>query len=153
MTKFTVFGATTAHEAETGARFNGRLTFVFALATPVTMLGVIMLGVLVLGAADARAGVKARFADPDPASNPSVQVVALESQNRLVGAEDLSDERAKGFTPGTLSAPGDDSKVAVILWDDAWSELQRRARSATAAAAAGSNAGTSIAGSSGAGSN
>jgi len=144
MTKITVFGAKTIHSAKTGGRLSGSLTFVFAFAAPL-----IALGVIALGAADARAGVKARFADPSPA----VQVAALESQNRLVAAEDLSDERAKGLTPDALSAPGDDSKVAVILWDDAWSELQRRARSATAAAAPGSNAGTSIAGSSGAGSN
>lgn len=127
MTKFTVFGATT--------------------------IPMIMLGVMALGAVDARAGVKAQFAEPGPASSRAVQIASLESQNRLVGAAYLSDQRAKGFTPDTLSAPGDDSKVAVILWDDAWSELQRRARSATAAAAPGSNTGTSIAGSSGAGSN
>ena len=129
MSKFTVFGAKTI---------------------PMVMLGpIVMLGVIALGAVDAHAGVKAQFADP----NSPVQVASLEAQNRLVGAEDLSDERAKGFTPGTLSAPDGNSKVAVILWDDAWSELQRRARSATAAAVAGSNTGTSIAGSSGAGSN
>jgi len=105
--------------------------------------------VLLLGAASASAGVKANFTDP----GSPVQVAALESQNQIVGTEDLSDERAKGYTPGMLSAPGSDSKVAVILWDDAWSELQRRARSASAAVAAGSNARSNIAGSSGGRSN
>ena len=123
------------YDAKMGRRFSGRLTLGFGAVTAVFLLGM----------ANASAGVKTDFADP----NSSIQVAALESQKRLVGIEDLSNERAKGFTPGTLSAPGDDSKVAVILWDDAWSELQRRARSASAAAAVGSNAETSIAGSSG----
>ncbi len=133
MSMFTVFGAKKA-----GWR-DSYLPVVFALTA----------AVILLGTADARADVKARFANPDAAA----QVAAIEPQKRLVGAADLSDERAKGLTPDTLSAPGGDSKVAVILWDDAWSELQRRARSASAATAAGSNVGTSIAGSSGGSSN
>jgi len=133
MTKFTVY------DAKTWGRLSGRLTLVFGFTAAVFAYGV----------TEARADGKALFFDP----NSSVQVAVLTSHGQVVGSEDLSHERAKGFTPGTLSAPGDDSKVAVILWDDAWSELQRRARSASAASTVGSNAGTSIAGSSGAGSN
>jgi len=133
MTKFKVYGA------KTKGRFKGRLTIGFGLTA----------AVLLLGMANANAGVKSDFADP----GSSVQVAALESQERLVGTEDLSRERAKGITHGALPAPGEASKVAVILWDDAWSELQRRARSASAATEAGSNVGTSIAGSYGGHSN
>ena len=126
-------------DAKMRGRFSGRLTLGFGAVTAVFLLGM----------ANANAGVKTDFANP----NSSIQVAALESQKQPVGVEDLSNERAMGLTPGTLSAPGDDSKVAVILWDDAWSELQRRARSASAATSAGSNAGTNIAGSSGGSSN
>jgi hypothetical protein len=115
------------------------LTLVFGLAA----------AVFVYGMAEARADGKVRFSK----SNASIQIAALESHKNVVDAEDLSHQRAMGLTPGTLSAPSDDSKVAVILWDDAWSELQRRVRSASTAAAAGPNAGTSIAGSSGTASN
>lgn len=133
MTKFTVY------DAKTWGRLGGRLTLVFGLAAAVFAYGV----------TEARAEGRAYFSDP----NTPVQMAALTAHEQVVGSEDLSHERAKGFTPATLSAPGDDSKVAVILWDDAWSELQRRARSASAASTVGSNVGTSIAGSSGAGSN
>lgn len=133
MTKLSV------RDAQKWKRLSGRLALVFGLTAAVFAYGVV----------EARAGGKAQFSSSDS----SVQIAALSSQERIVGAKDLSQERAKGFTPGTLSAPGDESKVAVILWDDAWSELQRRARSANASSAVGSNAGTSIAGSSGAGSN
>ena len=153
MTKFAVYGASSGGANTGGAntggaksesvksegRLCGRLALGFGLTAAVLLLGV----------ANASAGVKASFTDP----GSSVQVAAIESQKQLVGTEDLSAERAKGYTPGMLSAPGGDSKVAVILWDDAWSELQRRARSASAAVAGGSNAGTNIAGSSGGRSN
>lgn len=138
MTKSVVYGAK-MRERLNGRLVNGRLALGFGLTAAVLLLGV----------ANANAGVKASFAEP----GSSVQLAALETQKRLVGTEELSGERAKGYTPGMLSAPDDASKVAVILWDDAWSELQRRARSASATAAGGSNVGTSIAGSSGGRSN
>ena len=133
MTKFAVYGA------KTWGRLGGRLTLVLGLATAVFAYGV----------TDVRAESRAYFSDP----NSPVQMAALTAHEQVVGSEDLSLERAKGFTPDALSAPGDDSKVAVILWDDAWSELQRRTRSASAVSTVGSNVGTSIAGSSGADSN
>lgn len=129
MTKFAVHGAKMV-----GPR-RGRLALGFGLAA----------GALILGMTRANADVRPTFVAPDA----SAQVVTLESPKHVVGAEDLAHERARGYTPGALAAPGGDSNVAVILWDDAWSELQRRARSASAVASTGSNAGTSIAGSSG----
>jgi len=133
MTKFVFYGT------KSWGRPIGRSALVFGLAA----------AVFVYGMAEARAGGKVRFSD----SGSAIQIAAWESHKQPIDAVDLYHERAKGFAPGMLSAPGDDSKVAVILWDDAWSELQRRARSASAAAATGSNASTSIAGSTGTASN
>jgi hypothetical protein len=137
MTKFKLSGAKIRTGAKIRERLSGRLMLGLGLSA----------AVLLLNAANVSAGVKSSFTDPAT----SVQVASLESQKQVVGSEELSNERAKGYTPGMLSTPEDASKVAVILWDDAWSELQRRARSASAAA--GSNAGTNIAGSSGGRSN
>ncbi len=97
--------------------------------------------VLTLGVAGAHADSKTTFGG----AAKETQLAALETQSRLVAAGDLAGERAMGLTPGVVAAPEESSEVAVILWDDAWSGLQRRAPGASA----GSNAGTSIAGSSG----
>jgi hypothetical protein len=101
--------------------------------------------VLVFGAAGALADGKASFGN----LQAHAQLASFEPQHRMVSTTDLADERAKGFTAGMTSAPDDAGKVAVILWDDAWSELQRRARSASAGATVGSNTGSSLVGSSG----
>ena len=101
--------------------------------------------VLVFGMAGAHADSNASFGG----IQPHAQLASLEPQHRLVGTTDLADERAKGFTSSMASAPEENGKVAVILWDDAWSELQRRTRSASAGASVGSNTGSSLVGSSG----
>jgi hypothetical protein len=117
-------------------RLGGRLSLGFGLFTAVLMLGI----------AGARADSKSTFNGTPRAT----QLAALEaSQNGPVAATDLAVERAMGLTPDTLSAPEETTDVAVILWDDAWSGLHRRARSQGAGGSAGSNAGTSISGSSG----
>src|SRR3989304_4880267 len=117
-------------------RLGGRLSLGFGLST----------GILMVGIAGARADSNSIFTGTPRAT----QLAALEaSQNGPVAVTDLAIERAMGLTPEALPAPEETSDVAVILWDDAWSGLQRRARSQGAGAAAGSNVGTSISGSSG----
>ena len=117
-------------------RLGGRLSLGFGLSTAVLMLGI----------AGARADSNSIFTG----TPRETQLAALEaSLNGPVAPTDLAIERAMGLSPNVLSAPEDSSDVAVILWDDAWSGLQRRARSQGAGAAAGSNVGTSISGSSG----
>ena len=117
-------------------RLGGRLSLGFGLSTAILMVGI----------AAARADSNSIFTGTPRAT----QLAALEtSRNGPVAATDLAVERAMGLTPGTLSAPEDSSDVAVILWDDAWSGLHRRARAQGAGGSAGANAGTSISGSSG----
>lgn len=97
---------------------------------------------LVLATADVYAGSKADFG-----GEASAQIASLSSPTRLVDADALADQRAKGAEAAGVAADGT-SAVAVILWDDAWSELQRRNASASAGAT-GANANSSLAGSNG----
>jgi len=96
---------------------------------------------LVFVAADARAGSRADFG-----GETAMRIAVLGSPTFLVDTDVLASQRAKGAE--ATSTPDGSSTVAVILWDDAWSDLQRRAR-AGSVNVAGTNANSSLAGSSG----
>ena len=115
-------------------RMAGRIASVFGLAA---------VGFVVFGVADARAGSRADFS-----GETATQFAAVQTQTPPVDTDALAGERAKGADAAGLPASDGSSTVAVILWDDAWSELQRRAGSAAVATAA-ANADSSLAGSSG----
>lgn len=135
-TRCEMMSHSTSTETRGWVLLGGRMSFGLSLS----------MAVLLLGIAAAHADSNSAFSGTPRA----IQMAALEAvANGPVATTDLAVERAMGLTPSTLTAPEETSKVAVILWDDAWSGLHRRARAQGSGASAGSNVGTSISGSSG----